>query len=399
MAAAPDVLYVSYNGIAEPLVESQVLAYLRKLAGYGFRFTLLTFERRPPADADALRRRLADEGIRWHWLRSVSGFGPLTSLLDVARGLSRVRQLHRQQGFSLVHARSFLPALIAQRFKRRHGVPYLNDLRGFWIDEKVYRGRLRENGAVYRIAKRLETQVLRDSDYIVSLSERGLRTLDSWGAWRGEPPPSATIPTCVDLDRFVPDAADTTGAAPVFGYVGSLSEEYLPEEIFAWFAAALVAFPAARLHLVTRSEPAPLQAALARHRIPAERVRLLALPPARVPAEIRQFDAALSFIRPHLAKFASCPTKVGEYLACGVPVVSNRDIGDLDTLLADGAAGCLVDDFGDAARARSFEQLAALWRDPQLKTRCRALAERHFSLARGSERYALAYRRILGTAP
>lgn len=396
---AAEVLYISYNGIAEPLVESQVLAYLRELSRDGYRFTLLTFERRPPSTADAARWRdtLAQHGIRWHWLRSRAGLGALTSLLDVYRGLRAARQLHALHRFALVHARSFIPALVAQRLKRSEGVPFVNDLRGFWVDEKVYRGRLRANGPVYHIAKSLEGGVLRDSDYLVSLSERGARELRGFSAWRGAPlPPLATIPTCVDLERFRP-APPRQRAAPVFGYVGSLSEEYLPDEAIAWFAAARSVFPDARLHLITRSAEAPLRAALARHGVPGDCVRLHALPPSQVPDAIRAFDAALSFIRPHFAKLASCPTKVGEYLACGVPVIGNRDIGDLDTLLDDGV-GCVLAAFTPAERQRSIAHLAQLWQDPQLAARCRALAERHFSLRVGSARYALAYRDIIGAA-
>ena len=400
MAAAADVLYLSYNGIGEPLVESQVLAYLRKLVATGLRFTLLTFERQPiEAEREAaLRAALAADGIRWHWLRSRAGWGPLSSLLDLRRGLAAVHALHARHGFRLVHARSFLPALIAHRFKRRSGVPYLNDLRGFWVDEKVYRGRLRGDGAVYRIAKRLEAQVLRDSDYLVSLSERGARELGRFPAWRGGAlPPLATIPTCVDLERFRPAGAKAP-PRPLFGYVGSLSEEYLPDEVVAWFAAARRRFPDSRLELVTRSAQAPLRAALARHGVLEDCVRLQALPPAQVPERIQHFDAALSFIRPHFAKLASCPTKVGEYLACGVPVIGNRGIGDLDVLLGDGGAGCVLADFAPEARAQSFDHLQRLWQDPALAARCRALAERHFSLAEGCARYASAYARLLGAA-
>jgi glycosyltransferase involved in cell wall biosynthesis len=397
--AAAEILYLSYNGIAEPLVESQVLAYLRELARDGFRFTLLTFERRPPSESETAhwRERLAQQGITWHWLRSRGGLGPLTSLIDLRRGLRAVRRLHAQRRFALVHARSFIPALVAQRFKRRDGVPFLNDLRGFWVDEKVYRGRLRANGTVYRIAKSLEAQVLRDSDYLVSLSDRGARELHGFAAWRGRVlPPLATIPTCVDLERFRPPPPRPRHA-PVFGYVGSLSEEYLPDEVIAWFAAARDVFPDARLHLITRSAEAPLRATLARYSVPEDRVRMTALPPAQVPAAIGEFDAALSFIRPHFAKLASCPTKVGEYLACGVPVVGNRDIGDLDTLIDDGV-GCVLEAFTAAERQRSFERLAQLWCDPQLPARCRALAENHFSLTQGSARYAQAYRELLARA-
>lgn len=43
------VLFISYNGMLEPLGQTQVLPYLRKLAQHGVQFTLLSFERRMPS--------------------------------------------------------------------------------------------------------------------------------------------------------------------------------------------------------------------------------------------------------------------------------------------------------------------------------------------------------------
>ena len=40
------VLYISYNGLLEPILSSQVIPYLRNLSRDGFRFVLLTFEKR-----------------------------------------------------------------------------------------------------------------------------------------------------------------------------------------------------------------------------------------------------------------------------------------------------------------------------------------------------------------
>ena len=39
------VLFISYNGMLDPLGQSQVIPYLRELAKRGVRFTLLSFER------------------------------------------------------------------------------------------------------------------------------------------------------------------------------------------------------------------------------------------------------------------------------------------------------------------------------------------------------------------
>ena len=122
MADVVEILYISYNGIAEPLVQSQVLAYLRGLAQRGYRFTLLTFERAPlaAADAAATQARLAALGIDWHALPAHRGWGALSSLWDVLNGTAAARRLQRSQTLHLLHARS---TCASSRLARRYTRP------------------------------------------------------------------------------------------------------------------------------------------------------------------------------------------------------------------------------------------------------------------------------------
>nr|WP_305119161.1 glycosyltransferase [Tahibacter harae] len=369
---------------------------MQGLSPRGYRFSLLTFERSAAAAADiaATRERLAAQGIDWHCVTAHRGWGALSSLRDLCAGLAVARRLQQTRPARLIHARSFIPALIAWRLAR-HGPPFLNDLRGFWIDEKVYRGRLRENGPAYRLAKQLEARVLHASDAIVSLSERGAQALQESAASRGQPlPPLVTIPTCVDTARFVPAARPQTQPR-LFGYVGSLGAEYLPERIIGYFAAARRHFPGCRLKLISRSSAAPLRALAAQQGLPPDSIAIVALPPEQVPAEVARFDVAMSFIRPHFSKLASCPTKVGEYLAAGVPVVGNAGIGDMDALLGDGRVGFLLRDFDTGSLEDSFRHLRRLWGDAGLAARCRAAALAQFSLREGINRYDAIYRMLL----
>ena len=67
------VLFISYNGMLDPLGQSQVLPYLRELARRGVQFTLLSFERDKAfephgvLECEQLQETLKTEGIEWHW--------------------------------------------------------------------------------------------------------------------------------------------------------------------------------------------------------------------------------------------------------------------------------------------------------------------------------------------
>src|SRR6185295_13279348 len=66
--------------------------------------------------------------------------------------------------------------------------------------------------------------------------------------------------------------------------------------------------------------------------------------PKEMPSYLAAGDVGLSFIKRCFSKLASSPTKNGEYLACGLPLVINAGIGDSDALINDWKAGVLIDE-------------------------------------------------------
>jgi len=77
---------VSYDGAAEPLGRSQILAYLARLAP-DHRITLVSFEKDDAGGAD-LHAELAGLGIEWLPLRYHRHPPILSTALDVARGIT-----------------------------------------------------------------------------------------------------------------------------------------------------------------------------------------------------------------------------------------------------------------------------------------------------------------------
>jgi glycosyltransferase involved in cell wall biosynthesis len=104
---------------------------------------------------------------------------------------------------------------------------------------------------------------------------------------------------------------------------------------------------------------------------------------------------AICFCHPKPSLIASSPTKIGEYLAAGLPVVSGPDVGDTDTILREREAGIVVESFDDATYERATQQMLALAGEPGIRERCRAVAQSVFSLDEvGIPRYDALYREI-----
>src|SRR4051794_27971424 len=140
-------LYLCYFSVREPLVQSQVLPYLRALNGTGIGTHLLTFEAAGArgchslADQRAMRERLAADGITWHRLRYHQRPTVPATLYDVAVGIARAAWLVRRHGIDVAHARSHVPALMALALQRGLGCRFLFDFRGLMADESVDAGR------------------------------------------------------------------------------------------------------------------------------------------------------------------------------------------------------------------------------------------------------------------
>ena len=107
-------------------------------------------------------------------------------------------------------------------------------------------------------------------------------------------------------------------------------------------------------------------------------------------------DVGLAFIKRCFSKLASSPTKNGEYLACGLPIVINSGIGDSDGLAGESPAAILIDNFEEQDFDRTWTAIQQVVNDPNIKAKARAAAEKIFDLnSVGAERYARLYEALL----
>ena len=83
------------------------------------------------------------------------------------------------------------------------------------------------------------------------------------------------------------------------------------------------------------------------HGVDRSEVVIVAAKREEVPALIAAADIGVSFILATFSAKASCPTKFGEMLAMGVPVIANAGVGDMAEIIRDTGAGAVVEDYDD----------------------------------------------------
>ena len=160
------IAYLSYDGLTDPLGQSQVLPYVKGLAQKGYAITIFSFEKKErfKANKNIIENICREAGIEWLPFLYTKNPPVLSTLWDVSRLRKRVKKEHRKKHFSLIHCRSYLSALVGLHMKTKHAVPFIFDMRGFWADERVD-GKLwnLKNplfNAIYKYFKRKEKEFL-----------------------------------------------------------------------------------------------------------------------------------------------------------------------------------------------------------------------------------------------
>jgi glycosyltransferase involved in cell wall biosynthesis len=399
-------LYISYFGALKHLAQTQVIPYLKGLAAHGVGVTLLSFEERwadPRQEASArkaLELELAQAGIAWVPLRYHKRPSLPATAWDVFVCVIVGLYLVIRKKIDVVHARGHVPAVPALILKTLLGRKLVFDVRGVMADEYVDAGLWRRGNLPYRVTKWVERTALRRADAVVMLTsrirEQFVASLPEAVGRRIE-----VIPCCVDtslhepLDRQQERLRLGFGGARVMAYVGSLGGWYLTDEMVRLFLVARLIDPGLHFLILTQT-PDGARSALARGGIDEAAFSVSTVSPREVSARLQAADFGISLIKPAPSKVSSSPTKVGEYLACGLPILANRGVGDVDAIIERYRVGVLLEDFSDDSYRKALTSMLALVeQDADVGARCRRAAAEELSLEKvGVPRYLNVYRRL-----
>lgn len=392
------VLYISYDGISEPLGQSQIIPYLKKLS-YDNDIHLITYEKKSDIKSKdkllALKKDMKEARINWKMLRYHKTPSVFASIYDILIGQFYGLIIAKKMNAEIIHVRSYIPGLIALPIKWITGAKLLFDIRGFWADERVDGGIWSKVGIIFKTVKYLERYLFRVADHIVTLTEASIPKIIGFNYWDNKSSPEITvIPTCTDLTLFKPPNKTPSTNPFIFGYVGSFGTWYMMDETFALFSAILKLLPDARMIIINFNEHKIIREALIRASIPLDQVEIIKSPHFKVASHIQKMHAASALIKPSFSKIASAPTKLAEYLGCSVPCIGNYDVGDMEKILEENKIGYVLRSFDNDAILNAAKYIISLSMNSDVRTRCRKVAIANFSLEKGIDEYLSIYQKL-----
>ena len=393
--------------MTDPLGQSQVLPYLEGLSKKNFEIHLISFEKpnRLESIKELINKRCAESNITWH-PKIYTKKPPLISTMKDLKAMYKLAfKLHKKNNFDLVHCRSYIPAIVGMKLQKRKGVKFVFDMRGFYADERI-EGKIWDVSKfvyryVYDYFKKKELQFFKKADHVVSLTNNGKKEIVKLVNNKvGNK--TTVIPCCVDTNLFDPEQVnphrkrklkEALGIKEndfILGYIGSIGSWYMLDEMLDFFKVQLAKNKSLKFLFVTGEPADEILSKAVEKGIPKEAILMTSTIYKYMPLHISLFDFSIFFIRPTFSKRASSPTKQGELMAMGVPVICNSGVGDTDEIVNKYHSGKVLDKLNDSSYTNT-----TMDKNEFDSTKIREGAIDYFGLDQGVENYYSIYKKLL----
>lgn len=401
------VLYISYDGMTDPLGQSQVLPYIKGLSESGFQFTLISFEK--AHRFTELKSEIADfcnsNNIDWVPLSFSSNPPVLSKIWDLYKLKKKVKALYESKKFDMVHCRSYVSAEGGYYLKKKYGVTFLFDIRGFWVDERVDGGLWNLKNpfykSLYKFYKQKEKRFFIYADHVITLTEASKPYLQNNQKLNEQN--ISVIPCASDFDLFqIPTndqmkrSRDKLGLDEeklVISYLGSIGTWYLLDEMLLFFKRLVEKYESAVFLFITPEPADRILNSAKQLGLSTENIIIRKANRNAVFELMSASDLSVYFIKQCFSKISSSPTKLGEILAMGLPVITNTKIGDVDATILAEKNGYLVNDFTDYSFDQAIDQIDVLLDLDAEEIRQGAMKRYH--LKNAVERYLNCYKKLL----
>ena len=367
-----DLTYLSIDSVQEGVGSSQITPMILGLSKRGKSVCLITLEKTKPAEE--LLDTFESAGVEW----IIKDFGKP----GILGGIKRLNTLRRSVPDSLLlHGRSDVAtaAAIWSRVK----VPVLWDVRSFWSDQRLAIRTAGWNRLIAQGARMLENVAAKKSMAMSTLTYAAIPILKQ--RHTRIPDIREVIPTCVQTTEFTSSPMPKN---PLTCLLSGTFNDYYDLDRTKQI-----------LDEIRRS--VDLQVVWARpSESPSKNLGvgenlIVTASYSDMPKLVKgsHFGIAICKENQSVSLAASAPTKIGEFLASGRPVIVSSGLGDFDQMLRSSGAGLVIAS-GDSLEglAQRVDQLIS---DSQTPDRCRTLAMLHFDMEEALNRYEHMYDQML----
>lgn len=409
MIKSKTFIFVSIDGMTDPLGQSQVLPYLVGLSKLGYSIIICSCEKQQnwQQNKQSIENITTQANIIWNYCFYQTGKPFLSQWLNYKSLKNLVlKSIIENPSTYAIHCRSYLAGLIGLHAHKKYRTKFIFDMRGFWADERIEGNIWSKSNPIgfilYKLFKKKEKEMLMKADAIITLTERAKHIIVKWNLNIPEQK-MTVIPCCADLAHFstaqlnadhfqkIKNSLPNLNQKLVLSYVGSLGTWYLSKEMIEFFSELRKHTPSHFL-IITKDDKKEVEKLAETYNIPKQDISIVSSSRQDMPYYMALSEISIFFIKPSFSKTASSPTKMGELLSMGIPVITNTGIGDVDTIINNSQCGITISNFNLASYQQAIQDILenrTLYKQNTIKT-----AQANFSLNDGITKYKQIYQHI-----
>lgn len=323
-----NVLFISYWGINEGLSQATVLPHVRLLASFEYigKVVLCSIER-DTFTAPTVTEKVIHVPLVSKNLKNVL----LNKLKDYTDFTRKVTEIVIEEDIQLIICRSSLAGGIGYRVSKRTRVPYVVESFEPHASYMLESGVWSKMDPRYWIEMFFQKAQRKTATYLLPVSNSYSQFLVKKGMPREK---IIVVPCVVNTSTFFRKKNDLRltigiGADVIVGiYVGKFGGLYYETEAFKIFAAARDVFAKFYLLILSPQDKQWIELRIRESGFKDNEFKVIQVGHNEVPDYLSIADLAFATYKPSDSKKYLSPIKIGEYWACGLPVLLTHGVGD-----------------------------------------------------------------------
>ena len=388
------VLYISYDGLLEPLGKSQILEYLKVLSKKNS-FYVISFEKKSDINnktsLQKLQKELKDNNIIWKSYIYSNKKNLIYLIKNYIISSSYILFLLFFLRIKIIHIRSYIPGFILFPYLYLSNIKLIFDMRGFLPLEKIERENWKQNEIKLKLLKNLEKYLIKRSSKIVTLTNESKKIINR--KFKINNNKIEVIPTCVNVNRFKISNNKKISDRINLCFLGSVNQAYDFDRIVE-FSSNLIKFNKKYfINFYINDKKDYIKKKLSKNKIDENRFNIEFIKAEIISQKLNSIDIGFFFLKKNNSIKAAFPTKIGEFLSKGIPIICNNFNEDINNIMSKNDLGIMV--IGKKIDYKKIsKQIDKFAFNYIIKKNCRNFAKNNLSISFGASKYLKIYKNI-----
>lgn len=383
------ILYITYDGISDPLGMSQVLSYLKLLPKKNFKIFVFSFEKKKKIQRyfDIINQNEVSH-IEFEFINFRNG--SFMKIFSFIIAYIKLFKIIRAKQIDIIHCRGYFSALIGGLINLIFNKKFLYDYRSFPLLEWREIGKI-QNKLLINFLSNLDNFIIKKSDHINIL----VKYAKEYFQKKKFHATFSVIPTCSSINKsfYLPKMKNIKEKISLV-YVGGVKNPYNLSDIFKLFQI-LFKFNSNTFLTIINDDDHHLIKSNNIFVNNTKNIKVKRIHNESLSEELFKHDFGLLFLDITESRKMSCPTKIGEYLSCGLGLISNQGIKIVDHDLYSYENVNIIKNLDELNVESFYRKLILLKNNKNFKLDSINIAKKHFNLFTGVNEYSKIYLKLM----